>query len=122
MFVLQSKSAIAAAAVACAVALSGLSQPVAAETTLTVSSWVPPTHFLHTQILVPYGEQIAKVTRSKGLIAGVHTDGPATAKKRFEQGYNFVTLMNDARALTVAATNMVKETRGESERVTAKTY
>lgn len=65
MFVLQSKSAIAAAAVACAVALSGLSQPVAAETTLTVSSWVPPTHFLHTQILVPYGEQIAKVTEGR---------------------------------------------------------
>ncbi len=65
---------------------------------------------------------IAKVTRSKGLIAGVHTDGPATAKKRFEQGYNFVTLMNDARSMTVAVTNMVKETRGESERVTAKTY
>jgi hypothetical protein len=30
--------------------------------------------------------------------------------------------MNDARAMTVAATNMVKETRGEADRVAAKTY
>ncbi len=67
-------------------------------------------------------EEIAKVTRSKGLIAGVHTDGPATAKKRMGQGYNFLTLMNDARALSVYAANLVKETRGEAANVTAKTY
>ncbi len=67
-------------------------------------------------------EKIAQVTRGKGLIAGVHCDGPATAKKRIGQGYNFVTLMNDARAMAVAATNMVKETRGDAGRVTAKTY
>lgn len=67
-------------------------------------------------------EQIAKVTRAKGMIAGVHTDSPATAKKRFAQGYNLVTLLNDARALSVAATNLVKETRGQAGNVTAKTY
>jgi len=67
-------------------------------------------------------EQIARVTRAKGMIAGVHTDGPATARKRFEQGYQLTTLMNDARVMAVAATNIVKETRGEAERVTAKTY
>jgi len=67
-------------------------------------------------------EQIARVTRSKGMIAGVHTDGPGTAKKRFEQGYQLTTLMNDARVLAVAAANIIKETRGEAERVTAKTY
>jgi hypothetical protein len=62
------------------------------------------------------------VTRGKGMIAGVHTDGPATAKKRFEQGYQLATLMNDARVMAVAATNVVNETRGEAARVTAKTY
>ncbi|MFV0297991.1 MAG: HpcH/HpaI aldolase family protein [Hyphomicrobiaceae bacterium] len=66
--------------------------------------------------------EIGKVTRSKGLIAGVHTDSPATARKRFDPGYNFVTLMNDARALSVYAANMVKETRGEAANITAKTY
>ena len=46
----------------------------------------------------------------------------ATAKKRIAQGYDFVTLLNDARALSVAATNMVKETRGHVADATAKTY
>lgn len=67
-------------------------------------------------------EQIARITRAKGLIAGVHTDGPATARKRMDQGYNFITLMNDARVLSVAATNMIKETRGEAGIAAAKTY
>ena len=66
--------------------------------------------------------EIAKVTRGKGLIAGVHTDSPATAKKRFEQGYNLVTLMNDARLLAMAAQNVVKETRGQAAGPAAKTY
>ena len=65
---------------------------------------------------------IAKVTRAKGLIAGVHTDSPATAKKRFEQGYQLCTLLNDARTLAVAAANMVKETRGQAAGPAAKTY
>lgn len=67
-------------------------------------------------------ETIAKVTRSKGMIAGVHTDGPATAKKRFDQGYQLCTLMNDARLLLTAATNIIKETRGQAAGPAAKTY
>jgi len=65
---------------------------------------------------------IAKVVRGKSMIAGVHTDSPATAKKRFDQGYNFATLLNDARALAMAANNMVKETRGQAAAAAAKTY
>ena len=63
-----------------------------------------------------------KVVRGKGMIAGVHTDSPATAKKRFDQDYNFATLLNDARALAMAASNMVKETRGQAAGPAAKTY
>lgn len=33
-----------------------------AETVLTVSSWVPQTHFVYTDILVPYAESVAKAT------------------------------------------------------------
>lgn len=29
---------------------------------LTMSSWVPPTHFIHTDILVPFTEKVAEVT------------------------------------------------------------
>lgn len=89
---------------------------------LSMAMGKPPTLDPSDSEVIAAIEQIARVTRSKGLIAGVHTDGPATAKKRFEQGYQLTTLMNDARVMAVAATNVVKETRGEAERVTAKTY
>jgi len=82
----------------------------------------PPTLDPSDKDVIAAIEKIAKVTRSKGLIAGVHTDSPATAKKRFEQGYQLVTLLNDARALSVAAANMVKETRGQAAGPGAKTY
>lgn len=89
---------------------------------LSMAMGKPPTLDPSDKGVIDAIAQIGKVTRAKGLIAGVHTDGPATAKKRFEQGYNLVTLMNDARVLSVAATNIVKETRGEAGKVTAKTY
>jgi TRAP-type C4-dicarboxylate transport system substrate-binding protein len=38
--------------------------PTVAET-LTMSSWVPPTHFVHTDILVPYAESISEATEGR---------------------------------------------------------
>jgi TRAP-type transport system periplasmic protein len=32
---------------------------------LTMSSWVPPTHFLHTDVLAPFAEQVAEVTEGR---------------------------------------------------------
>jgi TRAP-type C4-dicarboxylate transport system substrate-binding protein len=32
---------------------------------LTVSSWVPPTHFIYTDFLVPFAEQVARVTEGR---------------------------------------------------------
>jgi TRAP-type transport system periplasmic protein len=32
---------------------------------LTMSSWVPPTHFLHTEFFVPFAEQVAEVTEGR---------------------------------------------------------
>ena len=53
-------------ALALVAGLAAFALPAAAQTTtLTVSSWVPPTHFLHTQILAPYGEQIEKATEGR---------------------------------------------------------
>lgn len=89
---------------------------------LSMAMGKPPTLDPSDAEVVAAIAEIAKVTRSKGLIAGVHTDGPATAKKRFEQGYQLVTLMNDARVLAMAAANIVKETRGQAAGPAAKTY
>ena len=89
---------------------------------LSLAMGKPPTLDPSDKEVVDAIIQIAKATRAKGLIAGVHTDSPATAKKRFEQGYNFCTLLNDARTLAMAAQNMVKETRGQAAAPAAKTY
>ena len=67
-------------------------------------------------------DTIVKTTRKKGLIAGVHTDGAKTALRRFEEGYQMCTILNDVRLLAVAAANAVREVRGQGEAAKAKTY
>lgn len=51
-----------------AVAASGMlaaTVQVAAAEVLTMSSWVPPTHFIHTDVLVPFTEKVAEVTQGR---------------------------------------------------------
>lgn len=43
----------------------GLAAPAQAETVLTVSNWVPQTHFIYTDILVPFAETVAKATEGR---------------------------------------------------------
>ena len=65
---------------------------------------------------------IVKKTRERGLIAGVHTDGPETATKRFEEGFHMCTILNDVRLLAMGAQQMVREVRGMAPAAKAKTY
>jgi 4-hydroxy-2-oxoheptanedioate aldolase len=65
---------------------------------------------------------IVKTTRKWGHIAGVHTDGPATALKRFDAGFQMCTILNDVRLLAVAAANAINEVRGKGPAAKAKTY
>jgi 4-hydroxy-2-oxoheptanedioate aldolase len=69
---------------------------------------------------------ILQETRARGLIAGVHTDGPRTASKRFAEGFQMCTLLNDVRLLASAAANAVREARGQTAALggaaAAKTY
>lgn len=48
-------------AVAATALIAGTAQIASAEM-LTMSSWVPPTHFVHTDFLVPFTEKVAEVT------------------------------------------------------------
>ena len=66
--------------------------------------------------------EIAKKTRAKGKIAGVHTDSAKTAAKRYAEGYQFCTLLNDVRVLANAAAAMVKEAKGLGAGETSKMY
>jgi 4-hydroxy-2-oxoheptanedioate aldolase len=67
-------------------------------------------------------ETIRKKTRDKGLIAGAHTDSAKTALKRFGEGFQLCTILNDARLLVMAAQAAVREARGEAQVAAAKTY
>jgi 4-hydroxy-2-oxoheptanedioate aldolase len=67
-------------------------------------------------------ETIVTTTRKRGMIAGVHTDGPNTARRRFEQGFQMCTLLNDVRLLAVAAQQAINEVRGRGPAAKAKTY
>jgi TRAP-type C4-dicarboxylate transport system substrate-binding protein len=58
-------TAFAASAVIAAAALAVLSQPVAAQTTLTMSSWVAPNHLLTKDVLAVWGQQVEKATNGR---------------------------------------------------------
>jgi 4-hydroxy-2-oxoheptanedioate aldolase len=66
--------------------------------------------------------EIAKKTKAAGKIAGAHTDGPKTAAKRFADGYQFCTLLNDIRALATIANTWVRETKGLAKGEASKSY
>ena len=67
-------------------------------------------------------ETIRKGTRERGLIAGVHTDSAKTALKRYAEGFQLCTILNDARLLMLAAQAAVREVKGRPAAVGAKTY
>jgi 4-hydroxy-2-oxoheptanedioate aldolase len=67
-------------------------------------------------------KQICDVTRQHGKFAGVHTDGAKTAVRRFGEGYQLCTILNDARLMANAASAAVREARGQVPQAAAKTY
>jgi 4-hydroxy-2-oxoheptanedioate aldolase len=67
-------------------------------------------------------EVIRMKTRAKGLIAGVHTDSAKTALRRYGEGFQLCTILNDARLLILAAQAAVREVKGQPQAAPAKTY
>jgi len=67
-------------------------------------------------------KQIGDTTRKNRKFAGVHTDSAKTAIRRFGDGYQLCTILNDARLLANAAAAAVREARGEMPQAAAKTY
>jgi 4-hydroxy-2-oxoheptanedioate aldolase len=61
-------------------------------------------------------------TRAKGLYAGAHTDGAATATQRLKEGWQFATLLNDVRAMAIQAQSWLREVRGQAPAEASKTY
>lgn len=67
-------------------------------------------------------KKIADLTNAAGLIPGIHCDGPETILTRYEQGYRFATLLNDARLMAAACQNGVNAVRGKSPAAAPKSY
>lgn len=65
---------------------------------------------------------IVDKTRKAGKIAGAHTDGPKATAKRFAEGYQFCTLLNDVRVLANAANAWVREVKGMAKGEASKSY
>ncbi len=89
---------------------------------LSISMGHPPTLDPSDKGVLAAIAEIAKKTRAAGKIAGVHTDGPATAAKRYAEGYQFCTLLNDIRVMANAVNAMVKETKGMAASEKSKMY
>jgi 4-hydroxy-2-oxoheptanedioate aldolase len=89
---------------------------------LSMSMGKPPTLDPGDETVVKAMGIILKETRERGLIAGVHTDGAKTALKRFAEGFQMCTVLNDVRLLASAAANAVREARGVGAGAAAKTY
>lgn len=53
---------------ALAAAAAVMAPAAQAQTTLSLSNWVPPTHFLTTEILEPWMAEVAKVTQGRVTI------------------------------------------------------
>ncbi|MEQ8823918.1 MAG: aldolase/citrate lyase family protein [Filomicrobium sp.] len=56
-------------------------------------------------------ENIRTAAHSVGKFVAVHTDGPATARKRFSEGFQLCTLQNDVRLLADGAKAQVQAAR-----------
>jgi 4-hydroxy-2-oxoheptanedioate aldolase len=103
--------------------VKGLSGVYVGPSDLSMAHGKPPTLDPSDPEIVEAIKYIAKKTNEKGLIAGVHTDGAKTAIMRFEQGYHFCAVLNDARLMAVAAAQVVKDIRGGGGQVAQpKTY
>jgi 4-hydroxy-2-oxoheptanedioate aldolase len=61
-------------------------------------------------VLAAMGD-VLTAARSRGMIAAVHTDGAATARVRFAEGFNLCSLQTDMRMLRDAARSAVTAAR-----------
>ncbi|HXF54103.1 MAG TPA: aldolase/citrate lyase family protein [Hyphomicrobiaceae bacterium] len=91
---------------------------------LSLSMGKPPTLAPEDGSVLAAMERVRKATRARGLIAGVHTDGAKTAIKRFEEGFQFCTLLSEARYMAAAQAAAVREVKGAgvAGETSARTY
>lgn len=100
----------------------GLSGTYVGPSDLSLSMGRPPTLDPLDPGVLAAMKTILDKTRAKGLIAGVHTDGAKTAAKRYGEGFQLCTLLNDVRVMATAVAQLVRDVKGLPEARPAKTY
>jgi 4-hydroxy-2-oxoheptanedioate aldolase len=104
------------------VAVDGLDGVYVGPSDLSLSMGKPPSLDPQDDDVVNAIKEISRTTRKNGKFAGVHTDSAKTAIRRFGDGYQLCTILNDARLMANAAAAAVREARGEMPQAAAKTY
>jgi 4-hydroxy-2-oxoheptanedioate aldolase len=102
--------------------VKGLDGTYVGPTDLSLSMGKPATLDPSDKEVLAAMKMIADKTRAAGKIAGAHTDGPKTAGKRFADGFQFCTLLNDVRLLANAANAWVREAKGLAKGEASKSY
>ncbi|MGI9383921.1 MAG: HpcH/HpaI aldolase family protein [Methyloligellaceae bacterium] len=103
-------------------AVEGLDGVYIGPSDLSLSLGKPPTLAPEDAEVLAAMQTICDATKAKSRIAGVHTDSAQTTLRRFEEGFQFCTILNDVRLMANAAMAAVKEARGEGPAEAAKTY
>ena len=93
------------------VAVAGLDGVYVGPGDLSLALGAPPTMAPSEPAVLDAMAHVRERTRAAGLIAAVHTDGAATAARRFAEGFQLCTLPNDTRLLINAASEQVKAAR-----------
>jgi 4-hydroxy-2-oxoheptanedioate aldolase len=65
-------------------------------------------------------EQILAACKRHGVKAGVHTGSAANAKAMIAKGFDFVTILSEARILAQAATALVADVKAAAAAAVAK--
>lgn len=82
---------------------------------LSLSYGIAPSMAPTDPVVLEAMAQVRERARSSGLIAAVHTDGAATARRRFAEGFQFCSLPTDVRLLVDAVKAAVKDAKHARE-------
>jgi len=81
---------------------------------LSLALGAPPSMAPREPDVVAAIASVLEAAKRHGRFAAVHTDGPATARDRFREGFGLCTLQGDVRLLADGARKQVEETRATS--------
>jgi 4-hydroxy-2-oxoheptanedioate aldolase len=93
-------------------ATPGLDAVYVGPSDLSITMGLPPGLDKDHEAMLANLQKILDGCRRHGIKAGIHTGSPAYAKRMFEMGYNFATIMGDAALMRAAGQQVLQQMRG----------